>query len=115
MLRLRKPGDYFRMRGSGQAKSLKKLLDALDRTLEQKGKNAPFKVKYPSEIEEAIALAEPEAKRLSHGKINSRWLALKLLDGDPSLIKEVSACLGEDFIKNPALFAQLMQELAARR
>lgn len=88
-------------------KSLKKLLDALDRTLEQKGEKTLFKVKYPSEIEEAIALVEPEAKRLSCGKINSRWLALKLLDGDPSLIKEVSACLGEDFIKNPALFAAI--------
>lgn len=88
-------------------KSLKKLLDALDRTLEQKCENAPFKVEYPSEIEEAIALVEPETKRLSCGKINSRWLALKLLDGDPSLIKEVSACLGEDFLKNPALFAAI--------
>ena len=88
-------------------KSLKKLLDALDRTLEQKGEKTLFKVKYPSEIEEAIALVEPEAKRLSCGKINSRWLALKLLDGDPSLIKEVSACLGEDFLKNPALFAAI--------
>ncbi|MGN0494543.1 MAG: ferrous iron transport protein B [Acutalibacteraceae bacterium] len=88
-------------------KSLKRLLDTLDRTLEHKGENAPYRVRYSNEIEKAIALVEPETARLSRGKINSRWLALKLLDGDPSLIKEINASQGEDFLKNPALFIAL--------
>lgn len=94
-------------------KSLKMLLDALDLACDQKGENAPYKVKYSAEIEQAIALVEPEAKRLSCGKINSRWLALKLLDGDSSLLHEICACLGDNFLKNPALFAALNKARAA--
>lgn len=94
-------------------KSLKKLLDALDLACDQKGKNAPYRVKYSAEIEEAIALVEPEVKRLVCGKINSRWLSLKLLDGDSSLINEICTCLGDNFLKNPALFAALDRAKAA--
>lgn len=94
-------------------KSLKRLLDALDLTCEQKTANTPYIMKYSPEIESAIALVEPEVKRLSQGKINSRWLSLKLLDGDSSLIKEICACLGDNFLKNPALFAALDKAKAA--
>ena len=90
-------------------KSLKRLLDALDLACDRKADNAPYKVKYSAEIERAIALVEPEARRLSCGKINSRWLALKLLDGDNSLINEICGCLGDNFLQNPALFAALSQ------
>ena len=90
-------------------KSLKRLLDALDLACDRKAENAPYKVKYSAEIERAIALVEPEARRLAGGKINSRWLALKLLDGDNSLINEICGCLGDNFLKNPALFAALNQ------
>lgn len=88
-------------------KSLKRLLDALDAACDKKNENSPYKVIYSPEIEKAIALVEPEARRLSKGKINSRWLSLKLLDGDSSLLCEICGCLGDDFLKNPALFASL--------
>lgn len=88
-------------------KSLKRLLDALDTACDNKRENKPFKVTYSPEIEQAISIVEPEAKRLSKGKINSRWLSLKLLDGDSSLLCEICGCLGDDFLKNPALFAAL--------
>lgn len=88
-------------------KSLKRLLDALDSACDKKNESSPYKVTYSPEIEKAIAIVEPEAKRLSKGKINSRWLSLKLLDGDRSLLCEICGCLGDDFLKNPALFAAL--------
>ena len=88
-------------------KSLKRLLDALDAACDKKNENSPYKVIYSPEIEKAIAIVEPEARRLSKGKINSRWLSLKLLDGDSSLLCEICGCLGDDFLKNPALFAAL--------
>ena len=88
-------------------KSLKRLLDTLDLACDEKRENKPFKVTYSPEIEQAIAIVELEAKRLSKGKINSRWLSLKLLDGDSSLLCEICGCLGDDFLKNPALFAAL--------
>lgn len=88
-------------------KSLKRLLDALDAACDKKNENSPYRVTYSPEIEKAIAIVEPEARRLSKGKINSRWLSLKLLDGDSSLLCEICGCLGDDFLKSPALFASL--------
>ena len=64
-----------------------------------------FRVRYPEPVEKAIAAIMPEAERLSCGRLDSRWLSLRLLDRDPSLIKEINAYFGEDFLKSPALFS----------
>ena len=64
-----------------------------------------FRVRYPEPVEKAIAAIMPEAERLSYGRLDSRWLSLRLLDRDPSLIKEINAYFGEDFLKSPALFS----------
>ena len=64
-----------------------------------------FRVHYPEPVEKAIAAIMPEAERLSCGRLDSRWLSLRLLDRDPSLIKEINAYFGEDFLKSPALFS----------
>lgn len=79
-------------------RSLAPLLDALD-SLEI---NKPCSVKYPEPIEQAVAQIEPTVAKLQ-SKINSRWLSLRLLDTDPSLEKEVTDCLGNDFLNNPEL------------
>ena len=46
-------------------------------------------------------------KRLAGGKINSRWLSLRLLEGDTTLNSSISECLGDGFLNNPSLFAAL--------
>lgn len=85
-------------------KTLLKLTDTLDRIAES-NTSGSFRVRYPAPVEKAIAALLPEVKKLSRGKLDSRWLSLKLLDRDPSLIKEISAYFGADFMKSPALFA----------
>ena len=87
-------------------KSSAKLLDTLDGLISSHNAS-PFKVRYPEEIEKAVAEVEPEVKRLAGGKINSRWLSLRLLEGDSSLNGSIAECLGGGFLNNPSLFAAL--------
>ena len=90
-------------------KSLVNLMNTLDGVASQTEHTYPIKVRYPDEIEEAIKTIETVVKRKAGNKLNSRWLSIKLLDQDVSLIKEIDAYLGEDFLKSPELFASLAQ------
>ena len=86
-------------------KTLLKLTDTLDNITEEK--RGGFRVRYPEPVERAIAALMPEVEKLSCGKLDSRWLSLKLPDRDPSLLKEIGAYFGADFLKSPALFAAM--------
>ncbi|MDD2295898.1 MAG: ferrous iron transporter B, partial [Eubacteriales bacterium] len=70
---------------------------------------AAYTVRYDDELEEAIAQVEPLVKEKCGGRLNSRWLTLKLLDQDESLIREINAYLGEDFLQDEELQASLTQ------
>jgi len=89
--------------------SLQKLMNTLDSVVDGKLSASPLKVTYSEEIEEAIAMIEPLLQKKLNGKLNSRWLSLKLLDTDVSLMKEIDSYLGEDFLKDPTLSAGVMR------
>ncbi|WMJ87991.1 ferrous iron transport protein B [Anaerocolumna sp. MB42-C2] len=55
--------------------------------------NTPIKITYDDIIEEAIALLEPSVKELIKDTLNSRWVSLKLLDGDESLLEPLQKYL----------------------
>lgn len=59
---------------------------------------APMTIRYGEEIERAIRLAEPEIKEAVKGRINSRWLAVRLIDEDESLLRAVEKYLGFDIM-----------------
>lgn len=83
-------------------RSLDALLDVLD-GMERKAKSRtePL-VRYTSEIEKGIAMIEPQAGRIC-GSIDPRFLSLKLLDGDESLIKDINSSLGIDILSDKEL------------
>ena len=60
----------------------------------------PMKVVYTTPIEQAVAKLEPAVFPLTQGKINPRWLALKLLEQDETLIQTASEYLQVDLQKN---------------
>ena len=88
-------------------KSLRLLTDCLERVCSAPEPGEPFSVRYPDAIEDAVALLEPLVEEKSAGRLNSRWLSLRLLDQDDSLIREINACLGEDFLRDEALQSAL--------
>lgn len=60
----------------------------------------PIKMKYITPIEEAISILEPAVKSKLGDKLNSRWVALKLIDSDTSLLKSIQKYLGFDITKD---------------
>lgn len=88
-------------------KSYLSVLRALDGLIDGKIINRPFKTIYPKEIEDAAALVETQIKRIAENPVNSRWLALRLLEGDASLTAEINSAAGGRLLKNPALFCAL--------
>jgi Fe2+ transport system protein B len=58
-------------------------------------KTTPYIVRYNSEIEEAIARIQPKIKQLVGTNFNNRWLALRLLDQDKTIIAALQKWLGE--------------------
>lgn len=96
-------------------KSLRLLTDCLERVCSAPEPGKPFSVRYPDAIEDAVALLEPLVEEKSAGRLNSRWLSLRLLDQDDSLIREINACLGEDFLRDEELRSALGEAMALLR
>lgn len=82
-------------------KSLTHFLDELDTLTDTPVPSVSYQVKYSPLIESAIDMAEPAIAHKVEDRISSRWLTLKLLEGDPSLIKELVEYLGEDILEAP--------------
>lgn len=90
-------------------KGLDKLMDtvaALTRTEERKN---PLRIRYGDEIESAVSLIEPVVENALHGAVNSRWVALQLLDNDDSLLRSMKNYLGYDLLESEEVLQQVAQ------
>lgn len=58
----------------------------------------PYPIKYPPAIEQALSQLVPTLTRQRIGEINPRWLGLRLLEGDSSLLRELECHLGQDIL-----------------
>lgn len=67
----------------------------------------PMKIKYDEDIENAISIIEPSIKEILEGKFNSRWLSLKLLEGDTSLLKSINKYLLLKIEDNEKVFTKI--------
>ena len=76
-------------------RSLDVFVRQLDRLTESNVTKTPHRVRYCDDIEYAISLIEPTLKGKTD--VYTRWLTLRLLDGDESLCREIEA-------RCPALF-----------
>lgn len=72
------------------------LTELMDRVLDvssNKLPTNPLKIEYEELIEKTIAEVETELKSLPINSLNSRWLALKLIEGDESLLSSINKYL----------------------
>ena len=83
--------------------TLEPLLLALDQVTTSSFETSPAKIRYPDCVEHAIRMIEPLVEEKTGGSLNSRWLSLRLLHQDNSLLRELSRHLGEDFLRDPEL------------
>ena len=88
-------------------KGLDKLMQAVCDVLSPKADHNPIQIRYLKPIEEAIAIAEPAVKAACTDRICSRWLTLRLLDYDETLIQTVNHYLGFDITKQENVMESL--------
>ncbi|MBO8171242.1 MAG: 50S ribosome-binding GTPase [Bacillaceae bacterium] len=63
------------------------LLDAIERMAEGKITTRPYRVTYSEDLEQKIREIEPDVRKIVGDQYPARWIALRLLDGDYSLLK----------------------------
>ncbi|WAA10911.1 FeoB small GTPase domain-containing protein [Fervidibacillus albus] len=63
------------------------LLDTIDRMVTGKITTSPYQMKYSEEVEEKLNQLIPKVEKLVGNDLSPRWLALKLLDGDESILQ----------------------------
>ena len=69
----------------------------------------PLHITYDEHIEKAIETIESAIQTALDGRLNSHWTALKLLDGDQTLLKTIKKALGFDLTED-ADIAQKVKE-----
>lgn len=79
---------------------LNELMDSIYNVTFNKIISNPVKINYDERIEIAISIIEEKLNEMIKSKLNSRWLALKLLENDISLLDSISKYLGFDITKD---------------
>ncbi|KOO43465.1 FeoB small GTPase domain-containing protein [Priestia koreensis] len=75
-------------------RGLSQLLDTIDRVVKNELPTTPFQLTYSKETEAKIAELEPIVKKIIGNALPSRWVAVRLLDGDDSLLAEWKKRIG---------------------
>lgn len=89
-------------------KGIDQLLDAIYEASETKTQASSYKVTYDAIIENAINTVEETLQEITHG-ISSRWVALKLLDGDTTLLKAFNEYFNTDLLEHVPLASALQK------
>ncbi len=92
-------------------KSLSALTHAIQQMTKQPNLSA-YHITYPEPVEEALAALVPVLQRKVEDRMNSRWLGLRLLDFDDSLLEEIRFCLGDSFLNDQEVKESLDQARA---
>lgn len=78
-------------------KGIKELMEAVEMCINEKNVKEAMKVKYTAVVETAIKNTENEIiKKIDTRKINSRWVALKLIEQNNELTKKISTEINFD-------------------
>lgn len=84
-------------------KGLDALMDAVNDVANKKLAAHPIGITYDEPIERAVKMLQPRIWELVDGKMNNRWVALKLLDGDPTLLEAINKYLEFDLTEDQQL------------
>jgi ferrous iron transport protein B len=97
-----------------QGKGLEALMDAVH-AVSQRPQTAPRRISYDEPIEQALRLIEPAVKPLLNDKLSSRWIALKLLDGDKTLLEAIRKYLGFNLMETAGVAEKIIEAKALLR
>lgn len=80
-------------------KGLEELMETVAAVTSGKKTTSPISVDYGAAAEQALAVVESAVAPLVHGRLNPRWVGLKLLDADHSLQTGMTNFLGIDLLQ----------------
>jgi len=66
-----------------------KLKETIDMMVNRKLKTTPYKVRYNDEIESAIDEIKKLLPDFINSQLNTRWIALRLIDGDKAILESI--------------------------
>ncbi|MDD2421754.1 MAG: FeoB small GTPase domain-containing protein [Heliobacteriaceae bacterium] len=75
---------------------LPQLLNLVDQVVKGEIRPQPRLVQYDPEVETAVAKLVPQVKAVLGDLVNARWLSLRLLEGDLTLIEAVEKLTGKN-------------------
>ncbi len=92
-------------------KTLKNLMDAVYTVCSSGKDNNFFKITYPDIIENAIKVVQKDVENLLHDYqfFNSRWISLKLLEGNKKIISSIENYLDIDLLKDKKIEECLLE------
>lgn len=88
-------------------KGLKELMDTVYEVSHNNTATDPIQITYDDAIEQALKMIQPKIWALVNGKINSRWVALRILEGDSTLIESLNKYLDFNLLENVELLGFL--------
>ena len=89
-------------------KSAEELINTLDDLFFGREEFNGRRVEYSNDIEKAIDMLAPVIEGKLDGRIDARWAALRMLDGDGALAHELFNCRKEDILRDEALSKALV-------
>ncbi|RKD34188.1 FeoB small GTPase domain-containing protein [Thermohalobacter berrensis] len=72
-----------------EEKGIGRLLETIYKMTNGEIKTNPFKLKYNEQIESTVKEIEKELVKILGSQFNTRWLALRLIDGDKAIINSI--------------------------
>lgn len=91
---------------------LDRLMCAVDRVARGAASLHPMRLTYGEDLEQAVALLQPALERALMGRVNSRWAALRLLEGDQSLLASLQQYLGFGLLEDEEIVSRLAESKA---
>lgn len=88
-------------------KGLDDLMDTVSDLTNNATELNTLRMQYGDEIENAVSLIEPAVAEVLRERVSSRWVALKLLDGDDSLLQSLKTSLGFDLMQNEEILQKV--------
>ena len=86
-----------------------RLFSLLERATEGEENRRSYMPRYPEEIERALVPVCRALQKKDCRGLAPRWVALRLLEGDPTLMEELDRHLGPDFRRDAGLFIAMTE------
>lgn len=90
-------------------RGLDQLMDSVTSLADGFFEAKPLRITYGNEIEKAISMLETVLAGILQERVNSRWVSLRLLDGDESLLRSLKDYLGYDLMRDDKILRKVTE------